>query len=78
VTITVARRGALTEVVMTRWGNSGNDPYAPYPFGAALQDELTSEGFTIPRTTTASWHYGTNRWDAGQFIRYSIDHAHYA
>jgi deazaflavin-dependent oxidoreductase (nitroreductase family) len=78
VTITVAPSGALTELVMTRWGNPGKAPFGPYPFGATLQGEVTCEGFTIPRTIAAGWHYATERWDEGQFIRYSIDHAHYA
>jgi hypothetical protein len=62
---------------MTRWGKPGNEPCAPYPFGATPQEEATFEGFTIPRDITAGWHYGTDRWSEGQFIRYTVDRADY-
>jgi hypothetical protein len=78
VRLTVAPSGALTELEMTRWGNPGNERFAPYPFGATLQGEVGFEGFTIPRAITAGWHYGTDRWPGGQFIRYTIDDARYA
>jgi uncharacterized protein DUF6544 len=78
VTLTIAPSGALTELVMMRWGAPGDEPFAPYPFGATLQDEVTVAGFTIPRTVTAGWHYGTDRWSEGQFIRYTVEHAAYA
>jgi hypothetical protein len=42
-----------------------------------MRDEVTFDGFTIPRTVTAGWHYGTDRWREGQFIRYTIDRARY-
>ena len=77
VTLTVAADGTLSELSMTRWGNPGKEPFGPYPFGAALHGEASFEGFTIPRAITAGWHYGTDRWPEGQFIRYTIDHAHY-
>jgi hypothetical protein len=77
VTLTVAADGALTELVMMRWGTPRGEPFGNYRFGAALGGEVTFDGFTIPRTITARWHYGTERWPAGQFIRYTIDHAEY-
>lgn len=77
VTLSVAADGALTELRMTRWGSPGNEPFAAHAFGATMHDEATFDGFTIPRAITAGWHYGTDRWPEGQFIRYSIDDAHY-
>jgi hypothetical protein len=77
VTLTVAASGGLTKLVMTRWGNPGHEPFGPYPFGATLQDEVAFDGFMIPRAITAGWHYGTDRWPDGQFIRYTVDHARY-
>jgi deazaflavin-dependent oxidoreductase (nitroreductase family) len=78
VTLTVAADGALTELHMSRWGNPGNTPFASHAFGATLNDEATFGGVTIPRSITAGWHHGTDRWPEGQFIRYTIDHAHFS
>jgi hypothetical protein len=75
VTLTVTASGALAELVMRRWGNPGNGPYGEHAFGAAMEGEATFGGFTIPRAATAGWHYGTDRWPDGQFIRYTIDDA---
>jgi hypothetical protein len=77
VTLTVAPDGRLTELVMTRWGNPDKEPFGEHVFGAALDGEATFDGFTIPRTIIAGWHYGTDRWPGGQFIRYRVGHAHF-
>ena len=77
VTLSVAADGALTELRMTRWGSPGNEPFAAHAFGATMHDEATFDGFTVPRAITAGWHYGTDRWPEGQFIRYSVDDARY-
>lgn len=77
VTLTVGADGALTALRMTRWGNPGNEPFASHTFGATLRDEVSFDGFTIPRAITAGWHFGSERWPEGQFIRYSIDEARY-
>lgn len=77
VTLSVAPDGALTEVVFQRWGNPSNQGFGEQVFGAELHDEATFEGFTIPRTITAGWYYGTEKWDEGQFIRYTVDDARY-
>jgi hypothetical protein len=77
VTLTVAADGALTELHMTRWGNPDKDAFGAYSFGATLHDEAHFDGFTIPRHITAGWHYLTDRWAQGQFIRYTIDDARY-
>jgi hypothetical protein len=73
VTLTVAADGALGEVVMRRWGEAGSGSFAEQPFGATLHGEITVDGVTVPRRITAGWHYGTDRWAEGQFIRYMLD-----
>jgi hypothetical protein len=78
VTLGVARGGALTELLMTRWGNPGKEPFAAYPFGAKLDGEVACDGFTIPHTVAAGWHYGTKRWSQGEFIRYTVDEVRYS
>jgi hypothetical protein len=77
VRLTIDERGALKELHMTRWGNPGKQPFGEYPFGAELEDEITFDGFTIPRIVTAGWQHGTERWPEGEFIRYTIDRVRY-
>ncbi|GAA3383198.1 DUF6544 family protein [Cryptosporangium minutisporangium] len=77
VTLTVRADGALTDVAMSRWGKPGREPFAAHPFGATLSDEISEDGFTIPGTVTAGWFHGTDQWDAGQFIRYTVEDLRY-
>jgi hypothetical protein len=77
VTLTIAADGALTELLMTRWGNPDKHGFGAHSFGATLCGEATFDGFTIARRITAGWHYGSDRWREGQFIRYTIDDVHY-
>jgi hypothetical protein len=78
VTITVTPSGALAELVLSRWGNPGGGPFAEHSFGASFRDEITFSGVTVPREVIAGWHYGSDRWPEGQFIRYTIDDVGYA
>jgi hypothetical protein len=73
VTLTVAADGALSALVMQRWGSAGSGAFAEQPFGATLHGEITVEGVSVPRRVTAGWHYGTDRWPEGRFIRYTLD-----
>lgn len=75
VTVTVGPDGALTELVLQRWGPVGHGSFGAQPFGAVFDGELTHGGLTIPRRVTAGWHYGTDRWAEGQFIRWTVDRA---
>jgi hypothetical protein len=77
VTIRVGADGALTELVMQRWGPLGRGSFGWQTFGATLDGELRVGGLTVPRRVTAGWHYGTDRWPEGQFIRWSLDGATY-
>jgi hypothetical protein len=77
VTLRVGPDGALTELVMQRWGPLARGAFGWQTFGATLHGEFRVGGLTIPRRVTAGWHYGTDRWSAGQFIRWSLDGASY-
>jgi hypothetical protein len=77
MTVKVGSSGALQEFVMMRWGKPAGVEYGAYVFGAALTDDATFDGVTIPRQVTAGWHYGTDRWDEGAFIRWTVDDARY-
>jgi hypothetical protein len=73
VTLTVGPDGALTELVMQRWGDAGGGAFAEQPFGALLHGEATFGGVAVPRQITAGWQYGTDHWPEGQFIRLTVD-----
>jgi hypothetical protein len=73
VTVTVGPDGALTELVMQRWGPLGRGSYGVLPFGATLHGEVAADGIRVPRRITAGYHFGTDRWAEGQFIRYTVD-----
>jgi hypothetical protein len=77
VTVTVGPDGALTESVMQRWGPLGHGAYGMQPFGVTLHEELVVDGMRIPRRITAGWHYGTDRWPEGQFIRWTVEDARF-
>ncbi len=78
VTITVGPDGVLTDLVMRRWGPLGRGSYGELPFGASLHGEVAAGGIRIPRRITAGYHYGTDRWAEGQFIRWTVDGAAFA
>jgi hypothetical protein len=78
VTVTVGGDGALTEVVMRRWGPLGRGAYGELPFGATLHGEVSGGGMRVPRRITAGYHYGTDRWAEGQFIRWTVDGLQFA
>jgi hypothetical protein len=73
VTVTVADDGTLTELVMRRWGPLGRGSYGELPFGATLHGEIDAGGMRVPRRITAGYHYGSDRWPEGQFIRWTVD-----
>lgn len=77
VTVTVGPDGALTELVLQRWGPLGHGAYGPQPFGVTVHGELEVDGVRIPRRITAGWHYGTDRWPQGQFIRWTVEEARF-
>ena len=77
VTLTVAADGALASLRMSRWGAGPDGSFGVRTYGADFADESTFEGFTIPRSVVAGWEHGTPGWELGQFIRYTVDGAHY-
>ena len=77
VTLTVAADGALTSMVMPRWGAGADGSFTERMFGAEFSDEATFAGFTVPSTVVAGWDQGTDGWEEGQFIRYTVDDGHY-
>ncbi|MFB4298527.1 DUF6544 family protein [Actinomadura sp. NTSP31] len=77
VTVTVTPEGSLTELVLDRWGAPDGERFGRHVFGARLEDEASYGGYTIPSMVRAGWWYGTQRWNRGEFIRYTLDQAHF-
>jgi hypothetical protein len=73
VTVTVSPDGALRELVFPRWGPAGGGAFAEQPFGVATEGEVTFGGITVPERISAGWHYGTDRWPEGEFIRWTLE-----
>lgn len=76
VTVTVAADGALTALSMRRWGPLGRGTFGERPFGATFEDHLVADGVRVPRRVTAGYGFGTDRWAAEQFIRWTVDEPH--
>lgn len=75
-TLTVSLSGALRQVTIPRWTDTGGAGWHEEPFTAELHAEHAFDGYTIPTHTIAGWGHDTPRWnDGGAFIRQSIDHA---
>jgi len=69
--------GRLTDAGMLRWGTPdgiGTEPRRER-FGALIDEELTFDGFTIPSRVRVGWHFGTDRFERGEFFRGVIDEA---
>ena len=73
VTVTVSPEGSLTELGMQRWGPVDRKTFGMRPFGATFEGELAADGLRVPERVTAGYGYGTDRWEAGQFIRWTVD-----
>ena len=64
LTITVARDGAVTEVMLDRWGNQDTEGgrYATIPFAVTISGEARFGGYTLPTRLTAGWWANTDRY----------------
>jgi hypothetical protein len=68
--------GRLRDVSCPRWGDpdeSGRFRLAE--FGGLVEDEATVSGYTIPSRLRVGWHYGTDRFEEGEFFRVTLDSA---
>ena len=48
---------------MERHGDVGVEWWGPIPYGFAVEEERTFEGYTIPTRVRGGWWYGTERYD---------------
>ena len=76
MTLTVDDDGRLVAGVLPRWGNqTDTGQFAFIPFGGAVQEERTFDGYTIAARASAGWWYGTDRYR--EFFRVTLDHISY-
>jgi uncharacterized protein DUF6544 len=60
-------------VVLERWGDPDQTgSWRQHPFGVQVTGYTAFQGLTIPNLGRAGWHFGTDRWDGGEFFRYEI------
>ncbi|HEX6248850.1 MAG TPA: DUF6544 family protein [Nocardioidaceae bacterium] len=69
VTVTVDLVGRLREVELDRWGTPPGLPFDRYRFGAVLGEERRYDGYLVPTQVVGGWHFGTDRWAQGAFLR---------
>ena len=50
----------------------GTGRWGLWPFGGEFTSHATFDGVTIPEAGSLGWHFGTDRWDEGEFFRYRI------
>ncbi len=72
VTVSVDPVGRLRRVEMDRWGTPPGWPYGRYRFGVLLGEERRFDGYLVPTEVVGGWHFGTERWDEGIFLRYRV------
>jgi len=68
--------GCLQSVALSRWGNPDGGDFRDVEFGAAVDQEATFDGYTIPARIRAGWYFGTDRFESeGKFLHATIDSA---
>ena len=68
--------GALQSVALLRWGNPDGGDFRDVEFGAAVDQEATFGGYTIPVRLRVGWYFGSDRFeDEGKFFQATVDQA---
>lgn len=68
-------RDRLREFRTLRWGNPDGARFGLHPFGGVIEEERTFDGVSVPSRLRVGWHFGTPRWDEGEFFRMTLDDA---
>jgi hypothetical protein len=79
VELAIDAGGRLLEASMLRWGTpDGIDTESRRePFGCIASAERRFDGFTIPSELRVGWHFGSDRFEEGEFFRAVIDEARF-
>lgn len=72
LTFHIDESGRLREITMMRYGNVGVETWQPIPYGFAVTDEQTFDGYTIPSVLRGGWWYGTDRYNPEGASRFRI------
>lgn len=74
VQITIDGDGLVRSVHLDRWGDpDGTGRFGWYPFGIEVGASRRFPcGVTMPAEGAGGWYHGTDRWNDGEFFRYSI------
>jgi hypothetical protein len=75
ITLGLNPTGAAKSVSMLRWGNPDGGAFGLFPFGGLVEEEKTWGGYTIPSRLRIGWHFGTDRFEEGEFFRAQITSA---
>lgn len=68
--------GSLQSVALSRWGNPDGLDFRDVEFGAAVDQEATFGGYTIPVRLRVGWYFGSDRFeDEGKFFQATVDDA---
>jgi hypothetical protein len=72
--LTIDEEGRVRSTHLDRWGDpGGTGTFEWVPFGVGATASRTFPcGITIPADGTGGWFHETDRWDEGEFMRYSI------
>jgi hypothetical protein len=71
--ISLNPEGHPQSVHFERWGDPDrNGSFGLHPFGGEFTSHATFGGLTIPTEGRLGWHHGTDRWDQGEFFRFTI------
>ena len=73
--VSVDADGQVVSGHVDRWSDpDGSGAFGWCPFGVEATATRTFPcGITLPAEGTGGWFHGTERWPAGEFMRYSID-----
>lgn len=77
VRLAVDDDGRPAAVTLSRWGDPDGGGYRRHPFGVVCGREGAFDGFTIPVWLRCGWWPETERWDEGEFIRFTVEDAVY-
>lgn len=77
LTLAIDEMGRLISVSLDRWGNPDDTIFHFARFGVDLSNDVSFGGYTIPTKISAGWHYGTSRFDEGEFFRAEITSAEF-
>jgi hypothetical protein len=73
VDLATTSAGLIRAVSFNRWGDpDGTGEFGLHTFGGDFTAHAAFNGVTIPTEGRLGWHYGTDRWNEGEFFRYRI------